>query len=139
MDYVDQSKLPSFYKAWLFLEAIYSITLGVIKFSILCLYWRIFSTALRVPIIIVGVSVFAWMWTVFFIALFQCHPISAAWEPTLSGSVCLDTKKYFLGAAVPNIVTDLVMVLMPVPYVLTLRMPTDHRIAVIGTFFLGGL
>ncbi|ETN44725.1 uncharacterized protein HMPREF1541_10395 [Cyphellophora europaea CBS 101466] len=78
------------------------------------------------------------IWIILFIGLsvFQCIPLQRAWNPMIPGK-CLNIKALFIGNAVPNILTDAVMVVLPIPPVLKLRLPLSQRIAVIGIFMLG--
>jgi hypothetical protein len=88
---------------------------------------------------VLAIIVFSWMICLTFIVIFQCHPIEGVWNPLLPERVCLSYQKFYLGSAIPNILTDFMMVVLPIPYVLRLQMRTDQRVAVIGTFILGGL
>lgn len=78
------------------------------------------------------------IWSLLFIGLgvFQCLPVQRAWNPTVPGQ-CLDIKTLFIGNAIPNIVTDAVMVALPIYPVMQLRLPLSQRIAVVGIFLLG--
>lgn len=125
----------------MFAELTYSFVIGLVKLSILAFYWRIFSTAfrIRVLVILLAILVFSWMMCLTFIVIFQCHPIEGVWDPLLPGRVCISYQKFYLGSAIPNILTDFVMVVMPIHYVSRLQMRTDQRVGLIGTFILGGL
>lgn len=41
--------------------------------------------------------------------------------------------------SVPNIVTDLIMLLLPMPVIWRLKLPTKQKIALTGVFLLGSL
>lgn len=51
----------------------------------------------------------------------------------------VDDYAFFVGIAVPNIVTDALILAMPVPQLLRLQRTTSQKIALIGIFMLGGL
>ncbi|KAM5344384.1 hypothetical protein ACJ41O_012921 [Fusarium nematophilum] len=75
------------------------------------------------------------------VALLQCVPIQATWDPAARmkpGVKCVDSHKFFLGTALPNIVGDLVLVLLPVPQVLRLKITTTQKAFIIFFFLLGG-
>jgi hypothetical protein len=133
--------LPTFFKGYLTVQLLYPLVIGLVKLSILAFYWRLFSIACetRVFIISLAVVVLIWMIVVAFVMLFQYHPIEGAWNLQLPNRECLSYHKYYLGSAIPNISTDFVIMVIPIPYILRLHMRTDHRIGLIGTFMLGGL
>jgi hypothetical protein len=83
-------------------EFAYIILLAFIKFSILRMYYRIFPTKyMRWAGMIVGVMMLAWCVGSIFASLFQCNPISAAWDKSLleQGGQCVDQGTYFIGVA----------------------------------------
>lgn len=45
--------------------------------------------------------------------------------------------KFYYGNAIPTIVTDLAMVLLPIPYVWRLKMPKPQKIALAGILMIG--
>ena len=116
---------------------------GAIKSSILLFYarifprgatlylWRIFLYIILVVIILIYLSA-----TV--VAVFQCIPVSYTWDKRIPGR-CLDMRLlYYLGAA-NNVVTDLVILVLPMPVVWKLQMPRPKKYAVTGVFLMGGL
>jgi hypothetical protein len=46
-------------------------------------------------------------------------------------------KSFYMGASIPNVVTDAVLVIMPIPYVWKLHAPIAQRIVLAGIFALG--
>ncbi|PNP52283.1 hypothetical protein FNYG_15856 [Fusarium nygamai] len=128
-------------------EITYSLTLCTVKWSILAFYWRIFGSTylIRVPIWTLLGLVTAWCIAVFGIIIFQCSPPRALWEqfdpinPMPSDEfVCgVDTKKFFLGKAIPNIITDIFIILLPLPSIKTLHLPLLQKVAVVFIFTLG--
>ena len=51
---------------------------------------------------------------------------------------CIDTLHYFLGIQIPNIILDLVIMMLPLPYLWNLHITLSQRIALSGIFTLGG-
>lgn len=49
----------------------------------------------------------------------------------------MDKKSFYVGGSVPNVVTDLVLVILPLPYVWKLHAPVAQRIVLGGIFALG--
>lgn len=120
-------------------ECVYCTTVGIVKISILLMYARIFPTrGFRVAAITLGSIVVGWVIAIIFVSVFQCSPISKAWNPTLPGT-CINLKGSFIGNAVPNILTDIAILALPVHVVWGLHATVTHRLSVIAVFLLGSL
>lgn len=70
--------------------------------------------------------------------VFQCVPVSGFWDKKIP-SKCIGDKHFFIGNSVPNILTDIALLLLPVRSIWRLQMSTSQKIALAGTFMLGGL
>lgn len=68
--------------------------------------------------------------------IFQCTPIRKFWEPHVPGH-CIDLWKFLLAQAIPNIFTDLVILLLPLPPLWNLQVPSSQKAALFGIFLLG--
>ncbi|KAF2108557.1 hypothetical protein BDV96DRAFT_587417 [Lophiotrema nucula] len=118
-------------------QIVYVWAIPVIKFSILAFYWRLFSVAARVPILIASFIVFAWLMALNFLVIFTCTPVRASWDITIATAKCLSLKGIYIGGSVPNVITDAILILMPIPYVWRLHAPVAQRIVLAGMFLLG--
>lgn len=72
-------------------------------------------------------------------AIFTCTPIRKVWDPTVVGGTCIDIRSFFIGIAVPNVFTDLALLVIPLPYLWGLQVKLPQKIAVMFVFILGGL
>ncbi|KAJ5335593.1 hypothetical protein N7452_007996 [Penicillium brevicompactum] len=118
-------------------ECIYVTAVALTKISILLMYARIFPTkGFRLASIILGVISISWAISIIFVSVFQCTPVPRAWNPTVPGT-CINLKGSFIGNAVPNIVTDIAILSLPVRAVWGLHANLVHRLSVIGMFLLG--
>ncbi|POS70730.1 hypothetical protein DHEL01_v210875 [Diaporthe helianthi] len=68
--------------------------------------------------------------------IFFCIPISGFWNPTPT-TKCVSKEGLWLSHSGINIVTDIIIFLIPVPTVLQLNMNMRQKIAVIGVFCIG--
>lgn len=75
-------------------------------------------------------------WWLTLSGIFQCSPIARAWNPLIEGT-CLNLRAVFIGNAVPNIVTDILILTMPIYHVWKLQMRKSQRLALTGIFMLG--
>ncbi|CAG8004035.1 unnamed protein product [Penicillium salamii] len=118
-------------------ECVYVTAVALTKISILLMYARIFPTkGFRIASIILGVVSISWAISIIFVSVFQCTPVARAWNPTIPGT-CINLKGSFIGNAVPNIVTDIAILSLPVRAVWGLHANLVHRLSVIGMFLLG--
>ncbi|CAD6590680.1 MAG: hypothetical protein ASARMPRED_004965 [Alectoria sarmentosa] len=119
----------------------YTLTITMVKISILVLYRRIFSTAaFKRSTLIVGAAVMLWFFVALFTDLFQCHPFQAAFDPELLfTNQCVNLQAYYWGIAGSNLCIDIVMLYMPLHMVGGLKLPTRQKIALSGVFLLGGI
>ena len=70
--------------------------------------------------------------------IFQCTPPHKLWQSSTPGH-CVSKYKYFLGTAIPEVVTDFVILAMPLPYVWKLQMTLKRKLLLSIVFVLGGL
>ena len=68
----------------------------------------------------------------------SCIPIAALWTPTIQGK-CIDLVKFYIGNTIPNVLTDIALLLLPLPFVWRLHVATPQKIVVAGAFIIGGL
>ncbi|KAI3396868.1 hypothetical protein diail_11572 [Diaporthe ilicicola] len=120
------------------MEFAYVTTIVLIKHSILLMYIRIFprERKLRITAYIVAAVVTAWGIALYFVFLFQCSPARKAWTPSVEGH-CIEYNWIQIGNAVPNIMTDFLILCMPIPLVLKLHITVYQKFALSLTFSLG--
>ena len=69
----------------------------------------------------------------------QCDPISSMWDRRVKGTCNVDQRKWFLGVSVPNTLMDIVIVLLPFPYLMKLNTQPGQKVVLAGIFLMGGL
>lgn len=122
------------------IETIYSAAVAVPKLSIIASYLRIFTDRrLRIATWIVGGVIAANGLAGIITSLASCHPFSARWDPALFQTHCIDAPRFWEGTSVPNVVTDAVMLALPLPTVWRLHIDTKQKIALSAVFALGSL
>lgn len=114
----------------------YNACLGFIKTSALALYMRLGDRTLRrLSIVMIGVVTCQASANVL-VAIFQCTPISAAWNQT-GDFTCIDVNAFYLANAAVNIFTDLLTYSLPIPLAFKLQMPLRQRIGLAVILGLG--
>ncbi|KAK7184162.1 integral membrane protein [Paraphaeosphaeria sporulosa] len=122
----------------------YNFTLGMIKLSVLSLYHRILrgvqSTALRTVVWIVFGIVAANTFANVLVAMFQCHPIKAAWDSSLKPEDfrCVDINAFYLGNAITGVSTDAIVYFLSIPIVLPLHLDKKTKLQLLATMLVGG-
>lgn len=66
-----------------------------------------------------------------------CQPLAFYWDHDIPGGFCGDSTALFLVTGVLNLVTDLIVLLLPMPYLYGLSMALYKRLVLMGTFSLG--
>ncbi|KAJ8110467.1 hypothetical protein ONZ43_g5862 [Nemania bipapillata] len=119
-----------------------SVAFGLAKLSILYFYRRIFSSRTfkiitSVLIVIIGI----WSVGFFFAYLFRCGTnFWALWAPLMYLiEYCYDSKPLFYTLAISDVITDFIILSLPLFWVWRLNMSRAKRFAVSGVFLLGAL
>ncbi len=104
------------------------------------MYCRIFALrSFRIAAWTLGMVTILWLGIYVFIYIFQCSPISEAWDPLALRLQCLNLRSIFVSNAIVNIVTDFAILLMPLYHVWSLQMRLAQRIILSLVFMLGCL
>ncbi|KAI9743882.1 MAG: hypothetical protein M1818_002616 [Claussenomyces sp. TS43310] len=131
--------VKSFTISLLSLEVMYNPAIVCIKGSILILYNHLFSQkSLRHVSWAIWILVVTYSIVQFFCELFVCYPIAKSWDPTLPGK-CVRLSTVVTTCSIINIVTDVVILSLPIPYLWRLNMSTIRKVQLIGIFSLGGV
>ena len=72
------------------------------------------------------------------VCVFQCTPISKAWEPLKPGK-CIDWLSFLWGNSVSSCIIDWMILAVPVVPVWKLQMSLAQKTLVAGAFALGSM
>lgn len=138
---VPAEEQDALHKTLFAMEFCYVTTIVLIKQSILLMYLRIFprERSVRITAYIVAGIVTAWGIALYFVFLFQCSPVQKAWTPSVTGGHCVKYNWIQIGNAVPNIITDIIILYIPIRPVLKLHISQSQKVALCFTFLLGAL
>ncbi|MCJ1433539.1 hypothetical protein MMC27_002902 [Xylographa pallens] len=109
-----------------------------IKVAILLFYYRLFPHKIFQKVIY-GVGIFVLMCFVstFFGFLFQCVPIQSFWQQKIARH-CFLQDQFYLAVAVLSLVSDFLILVMPMPLVWALHTSKQRKIGLSLVFLLGG-
>ncbi|TVY85526.1 Satratoxin biosynthesis SC1 cluster protein [Lachnellula suecica] len=117
----------------------YHATLGLTKTSIIFQYLRVFyDTPIRIACWAVLTIVSFYSISAVSTSIFTCRPVAAFWDKSIEGD-CFKTGGflYFFHPSF-NILTDLVLITLPLPMLSTLSLPRKQKIGLMLVFTLGG-
>ncbi|KAL2151656.1 hypothetical protein VTH82DRAFT_6754 [Thermothelomyces myriococcoides] len=102
----------------------------------LCFYYRAFGLRLKIWIFSFGGIVAAWGLIFTFIFIFLCDPVKQQWTVDRIGH-CMDQILVLKCIIMTNIVTDLMIIALPIPTVWNLQMRKTEKFAVLSCFAIG--
>ena len=70
--------------------------------------------------------------------IFQCRPIERVWNPIVKAE-CIDTSKVWIVMASMNVLTDFLLLCLPLPQLWKLQMRRGTKFQLIGIFSIGSL
>jgi len=122
------------------MEVLYGIAMPLEKTAILLLYLRLFSVHRWFQLTNYVLIITIWLWGIskLFIAIFQCKPIAFQWDKTIQGT-CINQIDYYRWIRLPNLIHDVVILVLPIPVIWRLRIAIHQKIALMSIFALGSL
>lgn len=114
--------------------------MGLIKLSILLLYLRLFSSGFKTRTIIYGLLFFVGSYTLAFelSALFGCQPVPRLFNRSLKGK-CITFHYHILIQQVFNIISDILLFIVPIPVAWRLNLPFKQRLGVMFVFMTASM
>ena len=135
------TKLGPFKKLIFVFANIYIPSVTFPKLAMLCFFLRIFVQRWqrRACYILMGVLVATALAT-FTTNLVQCVPLEFAWNvERVAGAHCLNQQLFWSLISLPNIITDLVMLALPVPVICKIQLSWKDKVGLLLTFATGSM
>lgn len=111
------------------------------KTTILLLIARIFTAQRRY-----SRAIYAFIWASLaayipmeIVRISVCQPIRTFWDPLVQNGRCLNQRKVFFSSLALAIVTDVIILLVPVPLVYKLNQPVKEKLKILLLLAIGGL
>ncbi|KAF5632554.1 clock-controlled 8 (ccg-8) [Fusarium tjaetaba] len=125
----------------IYVKGTISRNFGLEDSTILLLMARVFAVEPRVA---KGIKILIWALLVAYIPIqilriVNCYPIRTYWDPDVRNARCLNQRKIFFSDLSLSIVTDLVILLIPIPLTWKLRMSIGKRIKIVLLLGAGGI
>ena len=118
-------------------QILYPLSVTGTKLAILLFYLRLFPMK-SFRRCIKGLMVFFGVIgaVVTFVAIFQCRDVEDAWEIALPTN-CLTQTSMLEGQAIFNLLSDVIIILLPIPVIWRLHMSLKRRLVLLGLFMIG--
>ena len=137
----DPTALTTFAKLQLPFSLTWELSVAFSKLSLLGLFLRIFveqSQRIATYVLIGVLSLFCVAQVI--ATCLQCIPLSYLWDPTgHPGGHCVDFNSLWRWGSFPNILTDILMLLLPLPCLLKLHLSNRDKIGLVATFATGSM
>lgn len=118
---------------------IYNSSLISTKASILFQYLRVFTMKkMRIACYCLIAFLFTYGAWAILSAWLNCIPVAKFWDDSIPGH-CLNKKALWFSNSAIHILTDIMIIVYPMPVLKSLNLPRRQKIALMGIFSLGGL
>lgn len=135
-------KLPYWGKTCLIaIPALYAPAVTFPRLVVLAVYLRVFTDkrSRSTSYVLAAVTIVACIVNVI-LSMWPCDPYAFKWDRTIEGGYCrVDGQLHLRIGGLPNIPTDLAMLILPLPVILRLNTSTRIKLGLTTTFLMGGL
>ncbi|SPQ17722.1 5474e185-1129-4d11-b517-b18ce72ecf75 [Thermothielavioides terrestris] len=120
-------------------QVTYKAAINLVKCCILLLYLRLFHVVqwFRLSCWALLAAVAMYCTASITATIFQCRPIARAFDKDDNPGTCIDTAKFWFANAGFSIATDVIILLLPMPLVWRLEVPTAQKAALAAVFAVG--
>lgn len=127
------------YQSIFAVELLYFPAMGIVKISTLLLFARIFlGQKFKCILGAVGLFISAYSIISIIAMIFQCRPLNGAWDKTIKAE-CIDDSKVMIFMGSMNVLTDFLLLCLPLPQLWKLQMRRDTKVQLTGIFSIGSL
>ena len=122
--------------------SMYPPLIFLVKLTILLLYIRLLGISTKTRLAAIALIIFSGGYAIagFFTITFACTPRRKIWDVTYRGGSCLNVKAMVITGASFNVLTDILVLVVPMPVVWAfLTIPKRQKIALTGIFMTGSL
>ncbi|KAK8108357.1 hypothetical protein PG984_014158 [Apiospora sp. TS-2023a] len=119
-------------------STIYTPTSGFAKMSLLCFYSKLSRARWWIWCIRISFGILAGYTVAITCAMvFACHPIQRSWDVTITAGGCVNRAQLYIAIAALQILSDLGLLLIPMPMIYGLHMPSEKKMGLAWMFVIG--
>ncbi|KAI4100346.1 MAG: hypothetical protein LQ339_005519 [Xanthoria mediterranea] len=131
-------QITSFVKTYQATQILFGCSITTTKLSILFFYNRLFPyRTFYMVSLITGIVSILWWVGLMLTAFLHCRPFSYNWDRSIPNGHCVNDNLVGYTITSINIVGDLVVLILPIPWLWGMNMAVPKRMAVVGLFVLG--
>jgi hypothetical protein len=121
-------------------EWLYLLSVALPKLCILTFYLRVFvNKGTRILVYVLAGVIISTFVAGGLTGTLGCQPLAFFWDPTIEGGHCININAFFRWISLPNILTDMAMLIMPLPTVWKLHLSMNRKIGLTVTFLTGSV
>ena len=143
MDYIlmtDPGKISEHFKGIMVIEVLHLPAVAFPKLCVVLLYLRVITNKYARMVTWALIYIIAATWVSYTIAtMFQCRPFAFNWDKSIPGGKCFNIYTFSQSSSVPNIVTDVVVLFLPIRTVMDLKVSMGRRIGLLLIFLTGSV
>ncbi|KAF5025128.1 hypothetical protein F66182_2829 [Fusarium sp. NRRL 66182] len=134
------TKFADFALTLYLLPILYNPVQGGAKMALLLVYRRLapqkwfHATVWFTGFVVVGSS-----FALTFVTIFPCRPIRAGWDITVANATCVDRPAIYKATAALGAATDFMVLAIPIPVVIPLKISRRQKVGLICFFSVGGV
>jgi hypothetical protein len=120
----------------------FNVATAFVKFTLLFQFFRIFRyvPTMRTVYIIAMLVVGFWCISQIIVNIIPCLPIQANWDFNSVGTAtCVATSVGTYGNAIGTMLSDIIVLFLPLPTIWSLRLNTMQKWAAFGVFGIGAM
>lgn len=108
------------------------------KLAILILYLKIFVLPrFRIATWVCGAIVIVTWLGALVGSVTICKPLAYQWDKSIPGGRCGDLMRGYQIIGIPNLLSDIIIMVLPVPAIMKLQMELATKIGLVATFLIG--
>ncbi|KAL8868570.1 MAG: hypothetical protein Q9174_004905, partial [Haloplaca sp. 1 TL-2023] len=120
-------------------QIMFASAISVTRLSLLVFYHRLFPVRrFTIVAVIMGVILIAWWISFLFAIIFSCIPVAFFWDKSIIGS-CVNEHTLSWGVTGSELAVNIILLVLPIPWLWDLRLALTKKLALIGVFLLGCL
>lgn len=133
--------IPTFFKTlYIAIPVIYCVAVTFPKLAILDIYLHVLVERWqRICCYVVAAIITLSMIVNIPTVIWQCSPVSYLWDKSIPGGWCNNIPEHYFLASIPNIVTDVAMLIIPLPMIWKLHTSRRVKWGLSATFLAGSM
>lgn len=134
----DPEKISEHFKCVMIQEVLHPAAVAFPKLTVVFLYLHILTKNCERIIAKALIFLISATWISYTVAaMFQCIPFAFNWDKAIPGGKCFNVQAYGSSSSIPNIITDLAVLLLPLRTVWGLKISTGRRVGLLLIFLTG--